>query len=413
MGHLIFVILQMRMLRIQFSVSVLVLAVLLIRGIYWKSRGRNPYVYGFLWMLPILGLFAGKCRLFERGIFVDGETVFWTIFDEIPILGVVYWVMAGAICLGYVIAKRRLIWRGKKYSVCMSMEIGGKKCLVRVSDCRHSPYTIGVIHPYIVLPEDFKSRYTTDELEMVLRHEATHIRCRHNLFFCIASVCKCVFWLNPIVHYGVKVFQTDMEIFCDSVAAENGSRVEYGKLILSEVTGAVPSDNILQKVNFFFSMSECRTRIKMLAAYRDKFGKYQKKIFRVTGIVLLVSVAAVLAGSRFVVSGGNGIEAILSIEDEQTKCQTELTLTEEEYGRILVEEREDELIIDTKALREKLSQSGYPAGAANIWYESYFFGPGHSGGWRAEIVCSLYDSSTRFITAKKMFTGWRRVVMYL
>ncbi|MCI9419538.1 MAG: M56 family metallopeptidase [Eubacterium sp.] len=413
MGHLVFVILQMRMLRIQFSISVLILAVLVIRGVYWKSRGRNPYVYGFLWMLPLLGLFTGKCQLFEQGIWEEWETFFWTIFDEMSVLGMMYWVMAGAICLGYVISKRRLIRRGKKYPVYMSMEAGGKKCPVRVSDCRHSPYTIGVIHPYIVLPEDFKSRFTTDELEMVLRHETTHIRCWHSLFFCIASLWKCVFWLNPIVHYGVKVFQTDMEIFCDSVAAEKGSRVEYGKLILSEVTGAPLSENILQKVNFFFSMSECRTRTKVLAAYREKFATYRRIIFRVTGIVLLLSVAAVLAGSRFVVTGGNGIETVFSIEDEETKCRTELALTDEEYEQILVEDREDELIIDTKALREKLQRSGYPAGAAGMWYDSYRFGPGFSGVWRIEVTCNLYDSSKRFISVKKALTGWRRAIRFL
>ncbi len=413
MWYLVFFILQMRMLRIQFSISALVLAVLVIRGIYWKSRGRNPYVYGFLWMLPLIGLFAGKCRLFERGIWEDWETIFWTVSAEMPALGMMYWVMAGAICLGYMIAKRRLIRRGKKYPVCMCIEAGTKKCLVRVSDCRHSPYTIGVIRPYIVLPEDFKSRYTADELEMVLRHEATHIRCRHSLYFCIASLWKCVFWLNPIVHYGVKVFQTDMEIFCDSVVVEKGNRMEYGKLILSEVTGLPLSENILQKVNFFFSMSECRTRIKMLAAYREKFGMYRTNIFRAAGIILLVFMAAVLAGSRFVVSGGNGIEAVLSIQDEETKCQTELTMTEEEYGRILVEEREDELVIDTKALREKLQRSGYPAGAASIWYDSYRFGPGYFGVWRVEQTCNLYDSSKRFITIQKELTGWRRAIRFL
>ena len=204
-----------------------------------------------------------------------------------------------------------------------------------------------------------------------------------------------------------------MEIFCDSVAAEKGSRVEYGKLILSEVTGAPLSENILQKVNFFFSMSECRTRIQMLAAYREKFATCRKIIFRVTGIVLLLSVAAVLAGSRFVVTGGKGIETVFSIEDEETKCRTELALTDEEYEQILVEDREDELIIDTKALREKLQRSGYPAGAAGMWYDSYRFGPGFSGVWRIEVTCNLYDSSKRFISVKKALTGWRRAIRFL
>lgn len=425
MGHLVFVILQMRMLRIQFVFSVLLAAVLLIRGIYWQCRGRNPYVYGFLWILPLISLFAGKWKLFEGGVFEYWETFFWEIFDEISVFGVVYWAIAAALCISYGIGKRRLIRRGRKYPV--KHIYGDEAALaemrpaverrvkweVRVSDLQHSPYTVGVIHPYIVLPADYESRYGDDELQMVLLHEATHIRCRHNFFFCVASVLKCMFWLNPIVRYSARAFQTDMEMFCDSKVAERNDRAEYGKLLLDSVRSTQAPVNVLQKVNLFFSKSECRARIEMLSAYRDVFARHRKRIFQGIGIVFLAAAAVVLANSRFMVSGGEGIEAVISIEGEGMEYRTELSLTSEEYGQIVKEERADALVIDTKVLRERLRKSGYPSGMVNIWFDTYRFGPGASGVRREEAVCSLYDSSERYITLEKGITGWQRIMRYL
>lgn len=425
MGHLVFVILQMRMLRIQFVFSVLLCAVLLVRGVYWRCRGRNPYVYGFLWILPLASLFAGKWKLFEAGVFQEWETVFWGILDEIPVFGAVYWAVAAVLCAVYWLRLRALVRRVKKYPVKYVCDGGGrlaetgsvpgegKTWEVRVSDLRHSPYTVGAIHPYIVFPADYETQYGEDERQLVLLHEITHIRCGHNFFFFVASILKCIFWLNPAVHYGAVAFQTDMEMFCDSRVAEGNDRTEYGKLLLRSVRGIQAPVNVRQRIHFFFSKSECRARIAMLAAYREGFAGQRKKLLKAAGALSVAAAAAVLVSSRFMVPGGQGIDAVVSIEWKETGHRMEVPLTEEEYGQIVKEENAAELVIDTKLLRKRLRESGYPSGAVSIWFDTYQFGPGPSGVYREKAECSLYDPAERYVTLQKGITGWHRLVRYL
>lgn len=413
MGHLIFVILQMRMVRIQFVLSVLLLAVLCVRGIYWRRKGRNPYVYGFLWMIPLIALFSGKWMVFESDFFQSREAVCWSVFDEITLFGVIYWGVVGMLCFRYAAGKLKLIRRVRKYRVLMYVQAGKKRCGVRVSDLMHSPYTVGTLHPYIVLPTDYESHYDEEELEMVLQHELTHIRCHHNFFFGMAAIIKCVFWINPAVHYSAKVFRTDMEIFCDGRIAEKRDCTEYGRLILKSVIDPGKSANVLQRVNFFFSKSECQTRIEMLAGYQRAFCLRRGRLFRKIGICVFLSALAVLAGSRICAPGSEGVETIFVADDMELGRMAEISLTEDEYRSVVCREDADSIVIDTKELRDKIKGQGYAAGAAGIWFESYSFGPAPSGVCREEVVCNLYDSSERFLTYHKKITGWKRCVKYL
>lgn len=413
MGRLVFVIVQLRMLRIQFAVSVLLAAVLLLRAVYWRCRGRNPYIYGFLWILPLAGLFAGKCRIFEGGLFGEVEAFLWTIFDEIPIFGAAYWAIAGGLCLTYLIRKRKLLNRGRTYRLLTDFEIGGKNREVRVSDLSHSPYTIGILHPYIVLPVDYESRYGNDERNMILLHEATHIRCRHNFFFLLASFITCIFWLNPLVHYSARVFQTDLEIFCDGIVAGRSNIAEYGRLILKSVMVTEPSAGLLQRVNFFFSKSECRSRIILLSEYRQAFRRHQRAVFWTAGFTVFVMLAAVIGSSRFFVGGGNGIEAVYVLDDGDERRLAQISMSDQDIDRIVAEETDEKIVVDTKALRERIRAEGYETGIVGVRYDTYRFGPGLSGICREQVSFGLYNSSTRYVELEKKLSGWKKWICYL
>lgn len=410
MGRMVFAILQMRALRIQFSVSVLILAMLFVRRIYWKCRGRNPYVYGYLWILPWIGLFAGKSKWFEGRIW---EKWFWNVFVELPVFGIAYLIIALLFCLGYGIQKRRLSGKIRKYDILSVVENGGRRCEIRKSDLLHSPYTVGVFRPCIVLPADYEERYGKQELETVILHEMTHIRCHHNVLFTVASLVKCICWMNPVVCYSARKFQTDMEIFCDGKVAEQKDYVEYGKLILRSVFVPETPENILQKVNLFFSGQECRTRIILLAGHRERYRQCARRILWGVGICAAMSVCIVLIGSRHSVQGERGIETVLVAENREDGVLAEVPFSSGDYEQIVKEETGEHIIIDTKVLRQKLNQRGYQEGTVDIWYDVYQFGFGVSGVLRQEVNCNLYDSSSRYQTLQKKVTGWKRLIQYL
>ena len=413
LGHLASIIIQLRFARIQFVLSVLVLLVLLLRGVYRRFGGKNPYVYAALWVLPLISIFAGKWQLFEGRFFEHVETLLWTISDEMPVLGGVYWSISLAGILGYVWGKVRLLSRVKKCRLVQLDKVGGRWCEIRASEEEHSPFTVGTWHPYILLPADYESRYDEREREMILLHEKTHIHCCHNLLFGIAAFLRCLCWMNPIVYLGGCAFQTDMEIYCDGRVAEKQNRTEYGRLILKSAMAWEDSADVLQRVHFFFSQSQCKRRIRLLAGYQQSFQRYRKIMFKGICCLAMAGSFVVLSQSRWRVEESRGIQSVVVTEAGKENSRFELELTRSDCEKVIRKENEKEIQIDTVALRRKLKEVGAVRGTVRLWVESYEFGTKNAGKFRRETECNLYDSQNRFVTLKKEISGWKTVIRYL
>lgn len=112
----------------------------------------------------------------------------------------------------------------------------------RLMQCRklHTPMAIGLLHPTIVLPREPLS---AQQLEMVLRHELTHLR-RHDLWYqLLVLAARSVHWFNPLVHLMGHMAQRDMELACDAqvvTGQDNTYRRRYGETILNTAAHAQP-----------------------------------------------------------------------------------------------------------------------------------------------------------------------------
>jgi beta-lactamase regulating signal transducer with metallopeptidase domain len=82
------------------------------------------------------------------------------------------------------------------------------------------PVVVGVFPPKIVLPVDFRHRYTLQEQALVLAHERMHLR-RHDPFanFGVAVV-RSLLWFHPLVHLANRAFRIDQELACDAAVLE-------------------------------------------------------------------------------------------------------------------------------------------------------------------------------------------------
>ncbi len=399
--HLVGVILQMRFVRIQCVMTVMILLVLLIRGLYRKGKGANPYVYGFLWILPLVTVFAGKWRLFERGIFHDCEEMMWGLLDEAPMLGASYWGIAVIILGCYFVGKLRLWYRVRRYPKIDGLAMKEKWIQVRISDAWHSPFTCGTMRPRIVLPADYEERYTREELELILLHERIHIQCYHTLLFGVVAFVRAVCWMNPVVYWGVQAFRTDMEVFCDGKVARERDRIQYGKLILKSLLELQEPENVLQQVTFFFSQSECRRRIELLVAQKGRFWKNRKWILRGVIGAMVLGAVVMMAHSRWVATEYTGIDAVLVRDNAEEMTWTEISLTPEETETFIEAESEFSIVIDSKILRELMRKQGYDCGEVAIWYGGYDLGLGSESENRTGVICSLYDGETRLIRLEK------------
>lgn len=112
---------------------------------------------------------------------------------------------------------------------------------VHVSAAGVGPASVGLFRPRIVVPHDFTRRCSALERLLVIAHEQTHIDRRDAFANLLCAVCQCVFWFNPVCHFGARHFRQDQEIACDALvmARHPRRRRAYAQALLKFHTGAV------------------------------------------------------------------------------------------------------------------------------------------------------------------------------
>ncbi|NYE60267.1 beta-lactamase regulating signal transducer with metallopeptidase domain [Duganella sp. 1224] len=78
------------------------------------------------------------------------------------------------------------------------------------------PTVVGLWRPIIVVPADFAARYTPHERQLILAHEAVHMRRRDPLMNALCALTQCALWFHPLVHLAARRFRLDQELACDA-----------------------------------------------------------------------------------------------------------------------------------------------------------------------------------------------------
>lgn len=89
----------------------------------------------------------------------------------------------------------------------------GNDFAVLISPQLDMPFTSGILHPVIYLPD---VELSDAEWRMVFCHEITHIRSRDNLKKLFFLVVEALFWWNPLAHFSSSEINTLIELYCDS-----------------------------------------------------------------------------------------------------------------------------------------------------------------------------------------------------
>jgi beta-lactamase regulating signal transducer with metallopeptidase domain len=122
--------------------------------------------------------------------------------------------------------------------------LSGMRCVLRAEHSVGCPALIGVLRPKVILPADFRARYTRLERLLVLSHERTHLRRGDAGWNALVALMRCIFWFNPLIHVAARYFRFDQELACDAavLAARRGSRRPYASAMLkTQLTeGALP-----------------------------------------------------------------------------------------------------------------------------------------------------------------------------
>lgn len=155
------------------------------------------------------------------------------------------WAAGGAAFLlwqgGRYLAFRRLLLRGARpfpagdaLAQTVAQALGKDKAIpVVVCAAAPSPLTLGLLHPWVVLP---RKDYSREALAGILCHELAHWQGGHLWGKLLLLLARGVHWFNPLVHLAARQADRDLELACDDrvlAQATPAQRKAYAHTLLS------------------------------------------------------------------------------------------------------------------------------------------------------------------------------------
>ena len=96
----------------------------------------------------------------------------------------------------------------------------------------HTPMTIGVFHPVILLPVDLLRHSSADELRALALHELAHVRRGDAPLLTLLSIVRAALFFHPLVWLGCRRAASLAERACDDAVLDaTGEPVAYAKML--------------------------------------------------------------------------------------------------------------------------------------------------------------------------------------
>lgn len=234
----------------------------------------------FNWLTILLGIWMLGAVMFGLYFFVNHRRFRKSIRDAVPVTN------------AYV-----LEWQ-KYNSTFRSIEI-------KQSESVHSPLTLGVFKPIIILP-DLIELYEEEELKYILAHEYVHIRRFDYVWKIILAMVLSLHWFNPFVWLMYVVANRDIELSCDEIvlkALDKKSSANYAMTLIN----AADSQNQLAMLHSGFAKHALEERVKAILETKKKSNIGATFAVILTVVTLLIFAAPVAARINYFVGlSGDG-----------------------------------------------------------------------------------------------------------
>jgi beta-lactamase regulating signal transducer with metallopeptidase domain len=208
-------------------------------------------------------------------------------------LFVVVWLVGFACYAGWLIVAQ---WRFEK-AVAWRKRFG-------ISPAGTSPAMLGILRPRLVLPLDFRQRYSRAERRLILQHERTHVERGDSITNLAMAVLRAIQWWNPLVIFANRALSRDQERACDaSVIHRHPNQLRTYADALSK-TVLRPSSH-LPLVCQWQSFHPTVERIAMLKRHRDRHA-------RLNLAATIIACAAALASAIGYAARPATIQAVMS-----------------------------------------------------------------------------------------------------
>ena len=213
-----------------------------------------------------------------------------------------------------------------------------QKYPVKISDASGVPMSFGVLKPGIYVPASFQNGENSiaeGQQDLILWHEATHLKRLDPLWKLVAFLALAVHWWNPLIWLCIRCMNQDIEMACDErVLAQVGQnkKQEYANALLHF---AADHSGLSLAAAFGESHAECRIRNAL---------KYRKAPKWLSALLVI-----------FVLLLG-GCLATKPVTSQETTENTEETQTETTEDGYLIYDSQEGLVTDQiHRMTEKLA----------------------------------------------------------
>lgn len=233
-----------------------------------------------------------------------------------------------------------------------------------ISPEMNTPYTVGFVKPFIVVPAEFPNSKLS---EMILRHEYSHLRRRDSIVKLICLLAICLHCFNPLTILTFLLYTRFSENIADEAAAEGCSDEErraYAKALvrLSARTRQVP---VVWRNNLLGDKKESMKRRVELIMNRNK--KASK-----IGTVAAVLASVILSGTTvFAYTPMQTVEDMSTAPQSASFKETEYQDNSFEYSDIYFQTDDhtvipvDESNLETRAI---ICTHVFKSGYADLHY---------------------------------------------
>jgi len=187
------------------------------------ALARTPVRYGFgaqaayrLWLLPVVAALAAMAPARRVGVSAQALTHGGVGQpSSLGMVGLVVWLVGVIVAIAIMAGlQKRFVRAARRGAV--------------------GPAVVGIFAPRVVMPADFRTRFTGEEQALILAHERAHLSRHDPGANGLAAVVQCLCWFNPLAHLGGQLMRIDQELACDAavVADRDADRSAYARALL-------------------------------------------------------------------------------------------------------------------------------------------------------------------------------------
>lgn len=344
--------------------------VLILRHTLLKNR---IFLKGLSWLLFLVIPFVGRLKLFYENAWM--LRLFWWWNSACMRYG----YLAGMFLTAAVIFRRR---RHVRTVVSHMKRTSLGEHEVWVADFSVTPFTTGLLHCRIVLPQNMKDTFSSEELRLICLHEKIHRRLGHLWFYFLWDIGRSLLWINPFLTFCMGAVREDFEDICDAVTIQRsgGNASEYGKLLLKSMS-LIQAERVNPGAAFAGTKEYQRTKKRFMRISR--FRSYRKrKTFAVCagGMAVLLGLVCLIQCHSY--PNYTEYEEILILREDNAFVEIKNPAALARAVQI----EADEVVVDVRAVRELLEAQGEYLESYFLLFGGYMKLPGIGGGGNAVYV---------------------------